>query len=592
MEDLSSLCLFAEPPAVNFRPQPHQCQACKSATTLKVLKTSSRLLFTLHIGPFIGHETVLHCPNCGRQYHSAQLSSLVPDSCNYGYDVMVYVGQRLFLANKKPQEICMELKARNVSISGSEVGFLGKKFIVYLALAHQQSAGRISQAMMYNGGYVLHLDGTCEGSSPVLMTGLDSLTEIILGNVKLPSENANQIIPFLKEIKTLFGKPIATVHDMGRGIQKAVDTVFGHKHDFICHYHFLRDIGKDLLWADYDSIRKRLRKHGLTSKLRYRAKKFRHVIDKAPDHIEIFRQSLQEANITDQSVDLIPTITAYTLIQWALDGKNQGHGYGFPFDRPHVVFTQRLYTIYDELQKIKDVYLRRKWRDNRPLFKLAGELETVVGDKTLRRTISQIEEKIDVFDQLRDAMRIAPKAGTQGLNSDNTDVPIDTIEGKVKLFRETLIARSDYGDRKDYHKMVAQIDQYWLKLFADPISVETPNGTVSIQPQRTNNIMERSFRDFKRGWRSRTGNGSMAKAFQTMLADTPLVRNLKNPDYVKILLNGKKRLESVFAEINEQLIRTQMKQQTQNPDRIPPALKKLISNLKLPEMVENLFLKA
>ena len=35
-----------------------------------------------------------------------------------------------------------------------------------------------------------------------------------------------------------------------------------------------------------------------------------------------------------------------------------------------------------------------------------------------------------------------------------------------------------------------------------------------------------------------------------------------------------------------------MKQQTQNPDRIPPALKKLISNLKLPEMVENLFLKA
>jgi len=77
-----------------------------------------------------------------------------------------------------------------------------------------------------------------------------------------------------------------------------------------------------------------------------------------------------------------------------------------------------------------------------------------------------------------------------------------------------------------------------------------------------------------------------------MVADTPLVRNLKNPDYVKILLNGKKRLESVFAEINEQLIRTQMKQQTQNPDRIPPALKKLISNLKLPEMVENLFLKA
>ena len=27
------------------------------------------------------------------------------------------------------------------------------------------------------------------------------------------------------------------------------------------------------------------------------------------------------------------------LIEWILDGKNRGHGYGFPFDRVHAVFT-------------------------------------------------------------------------------------------------------------------------------------------------------------------------------------------------------------------------------------------------------------
>ena len=57
------------------------------------------------------------------------------------------------------------------------------------------------------------------------MSGLDSLTEIVLGNVKLPSEKADKIIPFLKDIKQLFGDPIALVHDMGSGILKAVAKV-------------------------------------------------------------------------------------------------------------------------------------------------------------------------------------------------------------------------------------------------------------------------------------------------------------------------------------------------------------------------------
>jgi len=32
--------------------------------------------------------------------------------------------------------------------------------------------------------------------------------------------------------------------------------------------------------------------------------------------------------------------------------------------------------------------------------------------------------------------------------------------------------------------MIKQIDKYWDKLFADPITVKTLNGQVAIQPQR------------------------------------------------------------------------------------------------------------
>jgi hypothetical protein len=45
----------------------------------------------------------------------------------------------------------------------------------------------------------------------------------------------------------------------------------------------------------------------------------------------------------------------YALILWILDGKNQGGGYGFPFDRPHLVFAQRLCSAYAQLQEIKKI---------------------------------------------------------------------------------------------------------------------------------------------------------------------------------------------------------------------------------------------
>jgi hypothetical protein len=47
---------------------------------------------------------------------------------------------------------------------------------------------------------------------------------------------------------------------MGKGILNAVAEVFPNTPDFICHFHFLRDIGKDLLLSDYTAFYKRLRK--------------------------------------------------------------------------------------------------------------------------------------------------------------------------------------------------------------------------------------------------------------------------------------------------------------------------------------------
>ena len=46
------------------------------------------------------------------------------------------------------------------------------------------------------------------------------------------------------------------------------------------------------------------------------------------------------------------TIFCQSLIQWALKGKTQGNGYGFPFDRPYLIFYQRLIVVYNSLSEV------------------------------------------------------------------------------------------------------------------------------------------------------------------------------------------------------------------------------------------------
>jgi len=171
----SSAYLFAPRPTLPFRPAQSDCPQCQAP--LQVYKTQCRTIQSLHLGCFTAHETLLHCKHCHNDtiYAPEQLSQLAPSGCTFSYDVLVWVGKALFLRDRQVQEIVQEFSAHHVGLSPSEVGYLGKKFVVYLALAHQQSAPRLKVAMRAQGGYILHLDGTCEGGGPMLMSSLDSL---------------------------------------------------------------------------------------------------------------------------------------------------------------------------------------------------------------------------------------------------------------------------------------------------------------------------------------------------------------------------------------------------------------------------------
>jgi hypothetical protein len=99
--------------------------------------------------------------------------------------------------------------------------------------------------------------------------------------------------------------------------------------------------------------------------------------------------------------------------------------------------------------------------------------------------------------------------------------------------------------------------------------------------------MERFFRDFKRQCRHKTGGQSRGRTLRTMLADTPLVNNLQNPGYLKILLDGQPTLEALFAQIEPASVREELAKAPQNPERVPRALKRFIASLTSPDPIKN-----
>ena len=191
-----------------------------------------------------------------------------------------------------------------------------------------------------------------------------------------------------------------------------------------------------------------------------------------------------------------------------------------------------------------------------------------------------MQNKVETFKKLREALSITNSNSKKGLNDDGQDADIRSIEEKVKKFRDEVIP-----DGEDYEKMTEQIDKYWEKLFADPIKVTGSDGEITIQPQRTNNILERFFRDLKRGSRRKSGSVSLNKTLKFMFTDTPIVKNLNNPEYLEIILDGCRTLEERFERIDSRLVIEKLKAEQRKQQIIGSEMKKII---KLPDLPERL----
>ena len=285
----------------------------------------------------------------------------------------------------------------------------------------------------------------------------------------------------------------------------------------------------------------------------------------------------------------VPTQVAYTLISWVLDASGEGNGCGFPFDQTYLVFYQRLQEVGLRLHQLFKIQLQGDWKENKVYSTISHDLLGVINDQALHNAALRMQEKVAVFNKLRTAMRITLPENKRGLN-DTGELPagMKTIEKEVGKFRTRLVKSKGYSQQNGYRKLAEQLDTYWEKLFADPIVVKTAAGTLLVQPQRTNTILERFFRRLMRTYRKKNGFASVEKVLMKMLPDTPLAMNLHNERYMQILLAGKKTLAERFAEIDSHELRNRLEQSRIETSALSLQLKKIIRLPDLPKTIVSL----
>ena len=571
-QQLNPRVLFPQKPIIYLEPEEVAC-SCVGCPQLKVQKTKKREIRTMHIGHFDVHETIKACPHgeCQQIYRCIDLDGFLAPGTNFGYDVIEHIGRAVWLQSQTAKQIQTHLMLHNnLRISESEITYLAKKFVHYVAKAQQDKLSEINQFLHRGGGYFLYFDAMHpgDGAAHLMCAVAEEISEkvnIVLGSVKLPKESTDTVVAFLRELKAKYGDPLAGICDLLASNLAAFRKVFPNVLLLICHFHFLRSIGKDFLEYETTRLQGFLKQYNVNQRFKELLQDCQQKIEANPKFIAYLTGDEERCR---SEFHLFPgVIQAYYKIRWILAYERELNGYGQPFDRSEYTYLQRMKKVYDNLQEHSF--------NSEELTTLKFFLATLFEDQDLQKHMGAISRKIEDFDHLRAIMKIAPTWGVRGLNDDGEECDMLLMETELKAFID--LERISKNPDKAYTKLKKQFQKYWKMLFSRSVDAHLPSGDiVPVYPQRTTNCMERLFRDFQRCEYKRTGMGTLGRTVRAMVAETPLMKNLKCPEFLNIILNGTPTLAARFAQLDQMEVQKEVSG-GKTKDMLSPGLRRAMS---------------
>jgi hypothetical protein len=548
---------------IHFRATDGFC--CISSCVLHVLKTQRTTVFSIRYREFIAVETLLFCPehkyngNSIIKYDSPELNQIVPLYSNYAYDVAVHIGISRFLHHKQKSEIQHELKIEyEIKISESGITHLSDNFLIYCMCVHELASTKIKEVQDKRGGYILHIDATVEEDSDMVFVGMNSVNGWILHSKKIKSESHKEIISALKVIKNRYGEPLAIKRDMGKGMSLAVSDVFPNKPDKICHYHFSRDIGKDILSEKYDSIRKFLIDNKIRTSLRRLADKLITEINSGGHDVNPTLDSIVNCSLSELRNN--KPVYVYAIVSWILHYSKEGDGLGFPFDLPYVSLFERCC----EARKIVERFILLL-AELKTVYKPLIQLKKILMDVD-NQEIKLIHQKMGygriLFTRLRRILRIDSEiVPLSSVLETDSDEMVYKMEQELESFKNELYKNllNDKSQVREKKIIIDHLERYKNNLFLTNFRIDPNDPLKDIIMERTNNIEEQNFRKFKRNQRRIHGNRDVGHDLNFYGSYLPIVWNLTNDEYVRTIYGDMENIPVVFSQVPYEMFKLEQK---------------------------------
>jgi hypothetical protein len=360
-----------------------------------------------------------------------------------------------------------------------------------------------------------------------------------------------------------FGVPCAVVRDLGRAMIKACNALKEEvEADFPilgCHWHFLADIGKDLLEASHNQLRELSRRFGLKAELR---KLSRDLGRRLGPQLAGLRQDITEWMQTGAE-HVIPagdtgTAIVRALAQWPLDYAQDSDRRSFPFDRPYLDFYYRCRMI----RRSVDAFLRippQETAVRRALERLARILDPVVTQASFAAIAATLSHRAGLFDELRTALRLTARSHSpadRAVKVEETTAELAEIQQALDSFVQSLRQRRpERGPAQDQRQAIdlilKHLERHGASLWGHLVTLTSETGPLCRAAPRTNNDLEGFFRHIKQGERRRSGRKILTQDFESLHPAAPLIQNLTRPDYVELLCGSLAELPQAFAKLDQ-----------------------------------------
>lgn len=520
----------------------HSICSCGCRLQRKWLKT--RKVIGILLGKVHLRHHIKRCPQCKKVYPYEHLRELLPPNCNYAYDIMVEIGLARYLQKKQNGAIQRYLSNRyRIPVPSSTINVLADRFLTYFATVHYAHAPTIRRIIAAEGGYPLYLDGTCEAGTEVLFSLVHGIHKWVLVAGRIPTENIKDITRLLQHCVSLYGEPVLTLRDLSEQIKQAIQAVFPGKSDLVCHYHFLLNVGKKLLYNHHFALTKRIRSLKIPTSLH----SLRHSLMKNSkngppmdeDVLNMLRHTPQQLRMLNQTQ--LRRYFAYLILQWLKDFEHDLKGEYFPFDLPYLTFYRRCQTLYDLLSKITQKQIDEKARNT--FVTIAKHVSHVREDQNMRSLVKRLEKSEKLFKELRTllSMKNAKKKSMLRQTKPLTTIEIaKNMEARLSKFRkylsEVIDTEKDSDMINDAKITLQYLEKYWENLFGHVVILSRKTDPIVLE--RTNNVLEAQFAHLKHDLRLRIGTKKVNRLLNAMRADQLLVTNIKHQRYLDILYNG------------------------------------------------------